>query len=103
MEQQEAQGAEEVKEAEGSAAAQTADTETADPIEDEKLNRSVEKEVKEHKFYTQTEALLSVNSKQELQDLFKRCHQVPAWCHSLCDDDDDDPQGGPQAGVHRAG
>ena len=78
MEQQEAQGAEEVKEAEGRAAAQTADTETADPIEDEKLNRSVEKEVKEHKFYTQTEALLSVNSKQELQDLFKRCHQVQA-------------------------
>ena len=78
MEQQEAQGAEEVKEAEGSAAAQTADTETVDPKEDEKLNRSIEKEVKEHKFYTQTEALLSVNSKQELQDLFKRCHQVPA-------------------------
>ena len=102
MEQQEAQGAEEVKEAEGSAAAQTADTETVDPKEDEKLNRSVEKEVKEHKFYTQTEALLSVNSKQELQDLFKRCHQVQACSHSLCDDDDD-PQGGPQAGVHRAG
>ena len=98
MEQQEAQGAEEVKEAEGSASAQTADTETADPSEDEKLNRSVEKEVKEHKFYTQTEALLSVNSKQELQDLFKRCHQVQTLC-----DDDDDSQGGPQAGVHRAG
>ena len=75
MEQQEAQGAEEVKEAEGSPS-QTADTETVDPSEEEKLNRSIEKEVKEHKFYTQTEALLSVNSKQELQDLFKRCHQV---------------------------
>ena len=76
MEQQEAQGAEEVKEAEGIAAAQTADTETVDPSEEEKLNNGIEKEVKEHKFYTQTEALLSVNSKQELQDLFKRCHQV---------------------------
>ena len=54
--------------------------------------------MKEHKFYTQTEALLSVNSKQELQDLFKRCHQVQTLC-----DDDDDSQGGPQAGVHRAG
>ena len=64
MEQQEAQGAEEVKEAEGSAAAQTADTETAGQTEDEKIK----------KFYTQTEALLSVNSKQELQDLFKRCY-----------------------------
>ena len=102
MEQQEAQGAEEVKEAEGRAAAQTADTETAGQTEDEILNENIKKEVKEHKFYTQTEALLSVNSKQELQDLFKRCHQVQACSHSLCDDDDD-PQGGPQAGVHRAG
>ena len=75
MEQQEAQGAGEVKEAEDSPS-QTTDTETVDPSEEEKLNRSIEKEVKEHKFYTQTEALLSVNSKQELQDLFKRCHQV---------------------------
>ena len=76
MEQQEAQGAEEVKEAVGIAAAQTTDTETAGPSEEEKLNRNIEKEVKEHKFYTQTEALLSVNSKQELQDLFKRYCQV---------------------------
>ena len=76
MEQQEATDAEEVKEAVGIAAAQTTDRETASPTEDEKLNENIKKEVKEHKFYTQTEALLSVNSKQELQDLFKRCHQV---------------------------
>ena len=53
--------------------------ETTDKVENSEKNETCEEQpepkpryMKEHTFFTQTEALLSSNSKNELQDLFHK-------------------------------
>ena len=46
--------------------------ETVEEINSERDLKSKSNYIKEHTFLTQTEALLSSNSKNELQDLFKK-------------------------------
>ena len=48
------------------------ENETVDDSNVERDLKSSSKYIKEHTFYTQTEALLSTNSKNDLQDLFKK-------------------------------
>ena len=46
--------------------------ETVEGLDSERDLKSKSKYIKEHNFLTQTEALLSSNSKNELQDLFEK-------------------------------